>query len=56
MRIRLECRRDDADVICGNCDVVQYVFCCDGKKKIAREDDRIENAEIYSENFQGLSR
>ena len=56
MRIRLECRRDDADVICGNCGVVRYVFRCDEKKKIARENDRVENASIYSENFQDLSR
>ena len=54
MRIRLECRH--CDVRCCNYGVVRYVFCCDGKKKIAREDDRIKNADISGKNFQGLSR
>ncbi|MBQ7674529.1 MAG: hypothetical protein IJT36_08525 [Alphaproteobacteria bacterium] len=48
-QIRLGCRRDD--VICGNCGVVRYVFGCNGKKKIEREDDGVENAKISGENF-----
>ena len=42
-------------MICGNYGVVRCVFGCDGKKKIAREDDGVENAEISGENFQGIS-